>query len=257
MQTATLPPGPSGMRVVRYWAQMLRDPLATYDALQREYGDAVRIPVSRNHMFFLLDRPEYAEHVLVQHQDRYVKPYTYRPLKAFLGDGLLTAEGAVWQRHRGLVQPVFSHRHVRSFAPAIVEATRNRVARWVPGITMDIAAEMRALTMDVIGRVLFGTDLSSNAASVGRAITRLQTSMAVATMLRLPTLLPPERLRAVALIVPGLGRATQTLESLTAGIIDTRIRPARPTTNPAICLTCCCPPDRMSNRCPGRRSRTR
>ncbi len=223
MQTANLPPGPSGIRVPYLWAQMLRDPLATFDALRRDYGDAVRIPVSRNHMFFLLNRPEYVEHVLVQHQDRYVKPRTYRPLKAFLGDGLLTAEGAVWQRHRGLVQPVFSHRHVQSFAPAIVEATRNRVAQWAPGSTIDIAAEMRTLTMDVIGWVLFGTDLSSDAASVGRAITRLQSSMAVATMLRLPTFLPPEHLRAVARFVPGLGRATQTLESMTARIIDARI----------------------------------
>src|ERR1700704_1702806 len=98
--SATVPPGPSGMRALRYWAQMYRDPLATYGALGREYGDAIRIPLSRKHTFFMLSRPEYAEHVLVQHQDRYVKAFTYRPLKAFLGDGLLTAEGATWRRHR-------------------------------------------------------------------------------------------------------------------------------------------------------------
>ncbi len=59
------------------------------------------MPLSRKRAFFLLDRPEYAEHVLVRHQDRYVRSFTYRPLQAFVGDGLLTAEGAVWQRHRG------------------------------------------------------------------------------------------------------------------------------------------------------------
>ncbi len=221
IRTAPVPPGPSGMRVLRYWAQMLRDPLATYGVLRHNYGDAVRIPLSRNHMFFLLDRPEYAEHVLVQHQDRYARAFTYRPLKAFLGDGLLTAEGALWQRHRRLVQPVFSHRHVQSFAPAIVEATRNRVAQWAPGITIDIAAEMHTLTMDIIGRVLFGTDLSGDAALVGRAVTRLQNPMAVAAILA--TVVPPERLLAVATrVVPGLGRAWQTVEPLIARIIDAR-----------------------------------
>src|SRR5262249_50376473 len=139
IRSAPVPPGPSGMNVLRYWAQTLRDPLATYGVLRRKYGDTVRIPLSRNRTFFLLVRPEYAEHVLVRHQDRYVKGFTYRTLKALLGDGLLTAEGAKWQRHRGLVQPVFSHRHVRSFAPAIVEATRNRVAQWALGNTIDIA----------------------------------------------------------------------------------------------------------------------
>ena len=213
------------MNVLRYWAQMWRDPLATYRVLRREYGDTVRIPLTRNRNFYLLDRPEYAEHVLVRHQDRYVRSFTYRPLKAFLGDGLLTSEGTVWQRHRGLVQPVFSHRHVQSFAPAIVDATRNRLAQWAPGATIDIAAEMSTLTMDVVGRVLFGTDLSGDAASVSRAETRLQSSMALHAAAIFPMSLSPARLRSVATrIVPGLGRASRTLESVAARIIDARIR---------------------------------
>ena len=58
---------------------MVRDPLATYVALQRDYGDVVSVPVPRRgrHMFYLLNRPEHVEHVLVAHQDRYVKPFTY------------------------------------------------------------------------------------------------------------------------------------------------------------------------------------
>jgi cytochrome P450 len=203
---------------------LVRDPLATFVALQHEYGDALQVPVplSRKHTFFLLNRPEHVEHVLVAHQDNYVKPFTYRPLKAFLGDGLLTAEGARWQRHRRLVQPVFSHRHIQSFGPAIVTAARERFGQWVPGSTIDIADEMRALTMDVIGRVLFGADLAGDAVPVGRAVTRLQSSTAIAAML--PVYLPEERLRTVApRIVPGLGRALHTLESVTARIIDARI----------------------------------
>ena len=224
IRTAPVPPGPSGMNVLRFWAQTMHDPLAAYGVLRRNYGDAVRIPLGRNRSFFLLDRPEYAEHVLVRHQDRYVKGFGYLPLQAFIGDGLLTAEGAVWQRHRGLVQPVFSHRHVQSFAPAIVDATRSRVARWAPGSIIDIVVEMRTLTMDVIGRVLFGTDLSGDAAPVGRAETRLQSSMALRAAAIFRTSLSPERFRSVATrIVPGLGRASQTLESVITRIIDTRI----------------------------------
>jgi cytochrome P450 len=212
------------MNVLRYWAQTLRDPLATYGVLRRKYGDTVRIPLSRNRSFFLLVRPEHAEHVLVRHQDRYVKGFTYRPLKALLGDGLLTTEGEVWQRNRGLVQPVFSRRHVQSFTPAIVDATRNRVAQWAPGIIVDIAVEMRTLTLDVIGRVLFGTDLSGDAAVVRRAEALLESSMALHAAAILPTSFSPEHLRYVATrIVPGLGGVSQTLESVIARIIDTRI----------------------------------
>src|SRR5581483_3997445 len=220
--SAVIPPGPTGARALRYWAQMFRDPLATYGELSRRYGDAIRIPLTAKHTFFLLSRPEHFEHVLVQHQDRYVKAFTYRPLKAFLGDGLLTSEGATWQRHRRLVQPVFSHRHVQSFAPAIVAAARTRVSQWAPGSTIDIASEMRTLTMDVIGRVLFGTDLANEAERVGDAVARLQGSMALATLM--PPFLSPQRGKTVATrLFPKLGRANQTLESLVSRIIDERI----------------------------------
>ena len=50
-------------------------PIGSVRCASRNYGDAVRIPLSRNRSFFLLDRPEYAEHVLVRHQDRYVKGF--------------------------------------------------------------------------------------------------------------------------------------------------------------------------------------
>ena len=224
IRTAPVPPGPSGLNVLRYWAQMMHDPLAGYGALRRNYGDAVRIPLGRNRSFFLLDRPEYAEHILVRHHDRYVKGFGYLPLQAFIGDGLLTAEGAVWQRHRGLVQPVFSNRHVQSFAPAIVDATRSRVAQWAPGSIIDLVVEMRTLTMDVIGRVLFGMDLCGDAATVGRAETRLQSSKALRAAAIFRTSLSPERFRSVTTqMMPGLGRASQTLESVITRIIDTRV----------------------------------
>lgn len=220
-------PGPSGPRALRYWAQMLRDPLAAYTALQRRYGDFVRVPFSRTRNYFLLNRPEYVEHVLVHHQDRYVKAFTYRPLRAFLGEGLLTSEGDTWQRHRRLIQPVFSHRHVQSFAPAIVEATTKRAAQWEPGMSFDLAAEMRTLTMDVIGRVLFGTDLAADAEPIGRAVSRLQFGAAAAVLI--PVGMSPERGRALASRVgPGVGPAASTLESLVTRIIDERIAAPHP-----------------------------
>ena len=57
---------------------MLRDPLATYDVLRRNYGDAVRLPHAQRRALYLLSRPEHPEHVLVSNQDNYVKAFTYR-----------------------------------------------------------------------------------------------------------------------------------------------------------------------------------
>src|ERR1700722_5304226 len=81
-------------------ATLLRDPLAGYLSMYAAYGDTIRVPISPTSCFFVLTRPEYAEHVLAANQDNYVKAFTYRPLRALIGNGLLTSEGEQWRRHR-------------------------------------------------------------------------------------------------------------------------------------------------------------
>jgi len=75
------------------------------------------MPIGRGRSSFLFSRPEFAEHVFVLNQDNYAKAATYRPLRALIGNGLLTSEGAKWRQHRRLIQPVFSRRDVRADRP--------------------------------------------------------------------------------------------------------------------------------------------
>ena len=166
--------GPTGGQALRWWARMARDPLAMLVELHRVYGDAVRIPFGRNRPLLVLSRPEHAEHVLVARQRNYVKAVTYRPLRAFLGSGLLTSEGEVWERHRRIVQPVFARRHLSGFAPETVAAAERRTATWRDGVVVDVADQMRALTLDVVGRVLFGTSLGASAQRIGEALGAVQ-----------------------------------------------------------------------------------
>jgi cytochrome P450 len=221
--------GPSARQAARYWVTIFRDPLAAYDALRKDYGDAVRLPLTRTRTFHVLSRPEYAEHVLVTHQDRYVKAWTYRPLRAFLGDGLLTSEGETWQRHRRLVSPVFSHRHIQAFAPDIVAAARARAESWQTGSVVDVAAEMRTLTMDVVGRVLFGTDLAGDAEPVGEAVSKLQGAVLIGSLFT--AVASPEQVRKLASrVLPGVGRSAGTLDALINRMLDERM--ARPNPEP-------------------------
>jgi hypothetical protein len=58
----------------------------------RRYGDTVYLPARPWEGLYIFSRPDQAEHVLATGQDNYVKPFTYRPLRMLLGDGLLTAD---------------------------------------------------------------------------------------------------------------------------------------------------------------------
>lgn len=214
-------PGPPWQAAPRYVVTLLRDPLGGLAALRREYGDTVRIPFTPRRSFYLLSRPEQAEHVLITHQDRYVKPFTYKPLRAFLGDGLVTSEGDTWRRHRRLVQPVFSRRHVAGFAPTMATAAVERIADWATHGSIDLAAELRTLTMDVVGRVLFGTRLAEEAERVGKAVTRLQDAAVIGAFQPLGS---PRRAKALAgALVPGIGAAARTLDDLVDSVIGRRI----------------------------------
>jgi cytochrome P450 len=115
-------------------------------------------------------RPDQAEHVLAANQGNYVKPFTYRPLRMMLGDGLLTAEGTVWRRHRRIIQPTFSTRNTATFAPEMDAGARRALQRWNGSPTVEVASEMSALTLDVVGQVLLGANLVEEAPSLGRAL---------------------------------------------------------------------------------------
>ncbi|HLV72505.1 MAG TPA: cytochrome P450 [Vulgatibacteraceae bacterium] len=193
---------------------MMRNPLETYGALGRRYGDAIRVPFGRERALYVLSRPEYAEHVLVANQANYVKAFTYRPLRAVLGDGLLTSEGETWRRHRRVVQPVFAQRHVVGFAPQIVETAAKAVERWPDGVMLDAAGELRRLTLDIVGRALFGSELAGEAGRTGRSLEILQRGTVAGTFLPGVT-----AKRGLYQRVPGLSGALAQLDGLVQRVV--------------------------------------
>jgi hypothetical protein len=57
------------------------------------YGEAIQLPLSPRRSAYLPSRPEHAEHVLAANQDKYVKAFTYRPLRVLIGNGLTSESG--------------------------------------------------------------------------------------------------------------------------------------------------------------------
>ncbi len=220
--------GPGGGEAALRLASLLRDPLVGYLRLAADYGDAVRVPMSPRSSFFLLSRPEHAEYVLAQNQDNFVKAFTYRPLRALIGNGLLTSEGEDWRRHRRLVQPLFSRRDVRAFGPAMTMAASRMLRHWdaLPAASeIDVAGQMSALALDVVGRALFGTDLTSEAELIRRAMDAGQRVAVLATFVPLPW--GPRSTRALKAVARRAGRSPEGVEGPVGRMIaDRRARQA-------------------------------
>ncbi len=90
-------------------------------------------------------------------------------LKTILGQGLLTSSGDLHRRQRRLVQPAFHPGRISAYAHDAVRAARERSAAWRDGDRLDLAEEMSSLTLDVVGRTIFGTDVTEDAREVAEA----------------------------------------------------------------------------------------
>jgi len=230
------PPGlPHGK--VRTAAQLLQNPdmLAHLVVFDTQRCDLVHWRVGFQR-FFASRSPEHVEHVLIAGHDKYRKATHYRLIAAVTGEGLLTNEGEPWARNRRLIQPIFAKRHLDAVVPHMTAATADFLDRWerrAPEETIDVAAAMSEVTLDVVGRALFGATLSDVAERLRPAVVvGLRTGVAAA---RLQLLLALPRwmvnlggwlLYHVPVVPPPLSRiqrAMHTIDDVVRGVIDARL----------------------------------
>ena len=167
--------------------------------------------------FAVLNYPEAVKHVLLTNHANYVKGrLTRRILGPLLGEGLLTSEGETWRRQRRQAAPAFNHGSLAGLALVMAEAAAATIERWRPtparGAGLDIAREMMALTMEIVGKALFSRDLGDQADALGQALTTVIETIGKPhpfDLLGLPEWLPrrrdPASLRAIAVIQREIG----------------------------------------------------
>ncbi len=169
--TSDLPgiPGPSSwVPGGAYWA-FRKDPLTFFTNTARTYGDIAGFKFGPMKVY-LVSRPEWIEDVLVKSAGKFGKGIALERARALLGNGLLTAAGQEHLKHRRMIQPLFHRQHVQGFADTFVR----HAARWrdavAPGAQLDMAREMSALTLGIIGETMFSSDVQGDADEVREAL---------------------------------------------------------------------------------------
>ncbi|OAI42992.1 cytochrome P450 [Verrucomicrobia bacterium SCGC AG-212-E04] len=162
-------PGPRSFGSFREVMALRRDPLKFLSQLAQEYGPVSGFKVGQL-PFFLFTSPDAVREILVTNHDRMHKGRALQRAKILLGEGLLTSEDEFHRRQRRLVNPAFHRERLPGYARQMVEAAQRAASTWRDGSQIDISHEMMTLTLDVVGRTLFSTDLRGQATEIGQAM---------------------------------------------------------------------------------------
>lgn len=158
--TTALPAGPKGSWLTGNLTQFGKDPLGFFEKCTRDYGDFVPIRFLHQNIFLVND-PLLIEEVLTTQARNFRKTLGYRMpvMRRIFGQGLVTSEGEHWVRQRRLAQPAFHRDRIAAYADTIVHFTEQMLATWSPGETRDIHHEMMQLTVKVVTKTLFDSEV--------------------------------------------------------------------------------------------------
>lgn len=171
-----LAPGPRGHVVFGSLPDLRRDPLQTMLDGWHRYGDVVRFRLGGSLQAHLLVHPRDVKQVLQDNHVGYQKDVrTMNELKETIGEGLLTSEGSLWLRQRRLAQPAFHRQRIAALGTVMTDCALAMLDRWKVYADIyepfDVSAEMMHLTLEVVTKSLFGTEMTDDSTAIGQAVT--------------------------------------------------------------------------------------
>lgn len=136
------------------------------DAMQkgwRDHGDLVRYRLGPL-VVHGVSSPELAGEVLTD-STTYGKLGPDNPLRLILGEGLLTSDDhESWMRNRRMMQPIYSKQALSGMFRSMADSTADQIAHmeatYASGHQIDLHGEMMRVTLDIVSRCMFSTDVS-------------------------------------------------------------------------------------------------
>jgi cytochrome P450 len=194
------------------------NPIFLFQHLAETYGDIAHYKIGPHHIVFL-NHPEYIREVLVVQNDNFIKERTVQRTKMLLGEGMITSEGSAHRSQRLVAQPAFHRQRIGEYGGIMVEEAEHIRDSWRAGEGRDIAVDMMHLTLNIVARTLFATDLRKEVYELAAAINRIMGLYNFLVML-------PAAEWLVHLRPPGLAafaRARKRIDAVVYRMIDARM----------------------------------
>jgi cytochrome P450 len=137
------------------------EPIRLFEHLHATYGPIAHYRFMGTSIVFV-NHPEYIREILINQSSAFIKERTVRRMKILLGEGLITSDDPYHMRQRRIVAPAFHRQRIAAYADEIVASAERHSAHWQPGQTIDISAAMMSLSLEIIARTLFNTEVTGD-----------------------------------------------------------------------------------------------
>ena len=166
-----LPPGLK--RALPYYVRRkwmnFGEPIPLFEHLHTTFGRIAHYRFMGTTIVFVND-PEWINEILVNQAGSFERERTLRRMKILLGEGLITADDPIHKRQRRIAAPAFHRQRIAGYAGQIVQSAVAAADAWKEGAEIDIADEMMHLSLQVVARTLFDSEVTAEVLSVRDAV---------------------------------------------------------------------------------------
>ena len=161
---------PAGLRrALPYYARRkwvsFGEPIPLFEHLHNTFGRIAHYRFLGSTIVFIND-PEYINEILVTQSSSFVRERTLKRMKILLGEGLITSDDPIHMQQRRIVAPAFHRQRIAGYAGQIVASAQESAARWTAGQEIDIADEMMQLSLHIVARTLFDSEVTADVLAV-------------------------------------------------------------------------------------------
>jgi cytochrome P450 len=141
------------------------EPISLFEHLHKTFGRIAHYRFMGTIIVFV-NEPEWIHEILINQSTSFIKERTLKRMKILLGEGLITSDDPIHMRQRRIAAPAFHRQRIAGYAGQIVANAAAASDLWKSGEEIDIADEMMKLSLHIIARTLFDTEVTSDVLSV-------------------------------------------------------------------------------------------
>ncbi len=185
-------------------------------AFHRGTGDVFRLSLP-GFSPIIVASPDANRFVLVTAKDNFAWRTEGDPVAQLLGHGMLVEDGAVHDDARALANPLLHKRAIGGYLATMSALTDRAIAGWADEAVLDMAVEMRRITLNIVMKTLFEVDFAPEIARLWNPLLRLLRFISPGWWMVLPGIPQPGVARARALFDEYLYRIIRARREMPQG----------------------------------------